>query len=237
MRRRPLIAALAALALALAIAGGAFAQALLAVPEAVREEQAAREAGYGDLTSQLAAPPAPRRPVQTRLAHTVVGAEQNVRFSRIVREYARGLANIGDSDYEARISRGIAALPTPEQKAQALTFSGVLLFQGSNFLLDFDPNHPDARTIPGTIRLFQAASRAFGQAIRLDPTGTEAAKLNLEHMLREIQAQQVKLPRNVGRLLSNKDVPSRLFALPATSAKKASDGGLSSTGRYNQAGF
>ena len=189
--RRPVIAAAAGVALlAASIALALLGRAVLATPAAV----------------DSAAPSWPERAqVQIRhrsladhVAASLLAADRADAFDEIVGVYRSAVelqAAAGDPKGPVAISKLIPQLRSPEERSQALVMAGTLLAYSAG--AGFGAVLPASVQAPTAIVLAQARED-FRDAIRSDP-GNEAAKYDLEFLLRQQQAQTKPKPQTKKR--------------------------------------
>lgn len=185
MRRRVIVAASGIAALAVSIALALLGRAVLATPAAVD-----RAAPGGPDRAQVAVR---HRSLADRAAASLLDADRADAFNEIVAIYRSAVelqAAAGDPRGPVGITRLIPRLRSPQERAQALVMAGTLLAYSAGS--GFGAVLPASVQAPTTIVLAQARED-FRAAIRSDP-GNEAAKYDLEFLLRQQKAQSKPKP-------------------------------------------
>lgn len=185
MRRRVITAAAGIAALVVSIALALLGRAVLATPAAVdraapgwpeRAQVGVRHLGLAD-----------------RVAASLLAAGRDDAFTEIVGIYRDAVAlpaAAGDPRGPVGIAKLIPRLRSPEERAQALVMAGTLLAYSAG--AGFGAVLP-ARLQAPTATVLAQAREDFRGAIRSDP-GNEAAKYDLEFLLRQQQAQSKPKP-------------------------------------------
>ena len=185
MRRRVIAAASGIAVLAVSIALALLGRAVLATPAAV--DRAAP--GW----PERALVEARHRSLADRVAASLLAADRADAFNQIVGVYRNAIelqAAAGDPRGPVAITRLIPRLRSPEERAQALVMAGTLLAYSAG--AGFGAVLPAREQAPTTTVLAQARED-FRDAVRSDP-GNEAAKYDLEFLLRQQQAQSKQKP-------------------------------------------
>ena len=184
--RRPVFAAAGVAALAASIALALLGRAVLATPAAVDRAAAAWPESVHVGARQ--------RSLADRTAAYLLAADRADAFNEIVGIYRNAIAlpaAAGDPRGPVQITRLIPRLRSPEERAQALVMAGTLLAYSAG--AGFGVVLPRQDQAPTAIVLGQARED-FRAAVRSDP-GNEAAKYDLELLLRQQQAQSKPPPQ------------------------------------------
>ena len=179
--KRPLLAAAGIAALAVSIALALLGRAVLATPAAV--DRAA--ADWPDRVQVACARPEPRRPCRGVRCSPSTASTHSARSSASTASAVALQAAAGDPRGPVLISRLIPKLRSPEERAQAFVMAGTLLAYSAG--AGFGVVLPRQDQAPTEVVLGQARAD-FRAAVRSDP-GNEAAKYDLELLLRQQQAQ------------------------------------------------
>jgi hypothetical protein len=185
VRRRVVTAVAGIAALAVSVALALLGRAVLATPAAVD-----RAAPSWPARAQVEAR---HRSVADRAAASLLAADRIDAFTEIVGIYRDAIAlpaAAGDPRGPVGISRLIPRLRSPEERAQALVMAGTLLAYSAGS--GFGAVLPGREQAP-TATVLAQAREDFRDAIRGDP-GNEAAKYDLEFLLRQQQAQSKQKP-------------------------------------------
>jgi hypothetical protein len=181
--RRVVIAAAGIAALAVSIPLALLGRAVLATPAAVE-----RAAPGWPARAQVEGR---HRSLADRAAASLLAADRADAFDEIVAIYRDAVAipaAAGDPKGPVGISRLIPRLRSPEERAQALVMAGTLLAYSAG--AGFGAVLPAREQAP-TATVLAQAREDFRAAIRSDP-GNEAAKYDLEFLLRQQDAQSQK---------------------------------------------
>lgn len=186
MKRRLVFAVSGIAVLAVAIALALLGRAVLAVPAAADRTSA----GWPERVQVGAG----SRSIPDRAAASLLDADRADAFSAIVGIYRAAVAlpaAAGDPRGPVKITRLIPRLRSPEERSEALTIAGTLLAYsaGSGF----------GTILPGqlqasTATVLRQAREDYKNAVRTDPQ-SEAAKYDLELLLRQQQMQSQQRPR------------------------------------------
>lgn len=185
MRRPVLTAAAGIAALAVSIALALLGRAVLATPTAVD-----RAAAGWPARAQVGTR---HRSLADRAAAYLLAADRADAFTEIVGIYRAAIefpAAAGDPRGPVRISRLIPKLRSPEERAQALAMAGTLLAYSAG--AGFGVILPRRNQAP-TATVLDQAREDFRAAVNSD-SGNEAAKYDLELLLRQQKAQAPQRP-------------------------------------------
>jgi hypothetical protein len=183
--RRPVTAAVGIAVLAVSIALALLGRAVLATPAAVARANAA----WPDRVQVGVR----HRSLADRLAGELVSADRADAFRKIVGIYRNAVslpAAAGDPKGPIEISQLIPKLRSPDERAQALVMAGTLLAYSAG--AGFGAVLP-ARDQGPTQTVLAQAREEYRTAVLSDP-GNEAAKYDLELLLRQQQAQSPPRP-------------------------------------------
>ncbi len=185
MRRRVVSAAAGVALLAVSVVLALLGRAVLATPAAVGR------AGPGWPGRALVA--VRHRSLADRVAASLLDADRADAFDEIVGVYRGAVAlqaAAGDPKGPVAISKLIPQLRSHAERAQALVMAGTLLAYSAGS--GFGAVLPAREQAP-TATVLAQAREDFRDAVRSDP-GNEAAKYDLEFLLRQQQAQSKPKP-------------------------------------------